>query len=40
LRQRRDDILQLAIHFMENMAAHLDKEVTHISPEAVAALQR
>ena len=39
LRQRREDIPPLATYFMGNMAAHLDKEVTHLSREAVAALQ-
>ena len=39
LRKRREDIPQLAMHFMKHMAAHLDKEVTNLSPEAVVALQ-
>ena len=39
LRQRREDIPQLAEHFMKLMAAHLDKEVTHLSPGATSALQ-
>ena len=38
LRERREDIPQLATFFMERMAAHLDKPVTRLSPEASAAL--
>ena len=40
LRQRREDIALLALYFMTRIAAHLDKEVTSLSPPALAALQR
>ncbi|NKB72829.1 MAG: AAA domain-containing protein [Candidatus Latescibacteria bacterium] len=39
LRQRREDIQQLANYFMERMAAHLNKPVTPLAPEVVTALQ-
>jgi len=39
LRERREDIPLLALHFMERMATHLSKKVTGIEPEAVTALQ-
>ena len=39
LRERRGDIPLLAAYFMDRMAAHLRKEVTHLTPEALAALQ-
>ena len=39
LRERREDILQLANYFIERMAAHLDKEVTRLTPEALVMLQ-
>jgi DNA-binding NtrC family response regulator/ligand-binding sensor domain-containing protein len=39
LRERREDILLLALYFMEKMAAHLDKEVAELAPEALALLQ-
>ena len=39
LRQRRDDIPLLALYFMERMAAHLHKGVTHLAPESLSALQ-
>ena len=39
LRQRREDIPQLANYFMERMAAHLNKPVTPLTPEVVTALQ-
>ena len=39
LRQRMEDIPQLASYFMERMAGHLDKEVTDLTPEALAALR-
>ena len=38
LRERREDIPVLAGYFMERMAAHLNKEVTHLTPDALAAL--
>jgi DNA-binding NtrC family response regulator len=40
LRQRREDIALLALYFMTRVAAHLDKDVTALSPPALAALQR
>jgi len=39
LRQRREDIPLLASYFMERMAVHLHKEVTHLAPETLNALQ-
>jgi len=39
LRERRGDVRLLAEYFMERMAAHLNREVTHLSPEALAALE-
>jgi len=39
LRERREDIPALARYFTARMAAHLDKEVTHLTPEALSALQ-
>jgi formate hydrogenlyase transcriptional activator len=39
LRERREDIRLLAEYFMERMAAHLNREVTQLSPEALAALE-
>ena len=39
LRERREDIPLLATHFMEKMAANLDKAVPGLSPEALRALQ-
>ena len=38
LRERREDIPVLASCFMERMAQHLDKDVTHLTPDALAAL--
>ena len=39
LRERREDISVLANYFMERMASHLDKEVTHLTPEALEVLE-
>ena len=39
LRERREDVPLLASYFMERMAAHLNKEVTQLSSEALATLQ-
>ena len=39
LRERRGDIQLLAEYFMERMAAHLNRDVTHLSPEALVALR-
>ena len=39
LRERLEDIPQLASYFTARMAAHLSKEVTHLTPEALSALQ-
>ena len=39
LRARREDIRLLAEYFMERMAAHLNRGVTHLSPEGLAALE-
>ena len=40
LRERPDDIPQLAAHFMAEMAVHRDKETPRLSPESEAALKR
>jgi transcriptional regulator with GAF, ATPase, and Fis domain len=39
LRERREDIPLLARYFAARMAAHLDKEITRLTPEALSALQ-
>ena len=39
LRERREDITLLANYFMARMAAHLNKEVSQLSVEALATLQ-
>ena len=39
LRERGVDIPFLAVYFMERMAAHLNKAVTHLEPEALAVLE-
>ena len=39
LRARREDIPGLADYFLERMGAHLHKNVTHLTPEALSALQ-
>ena len=39
LRERREDIPQLAHYFMERMAAHLGKEVDRLTPEALERLR-
>ena len=39
LRERREDIPQLAGYFVERMAAHLDKVVTDLTSDALAILQ-
>ena len=39
LRDRKDDIPQLATHFMHEMATHLNKEVPQLSSAAQTALQ-
>lgn len=38
LRERREDIFELAVHFMSMHAQRTDKLVTHLDPEAVEAL--
>jgi DNA-binding NtrC family response regulator/ligand-binding sensor domain-containing protein len=38
LSERREDIPLLAFYFMERMARSLDKEITHLTPEALRAL--
>jgi len=38
LRDRQEDVPLLAIYFMERMAAHLDRKLTHMTPGAFAAL--
>jgi transcriptional regulator with GAF, ATPase, and Fis domain len=40
LRERREDIPALARYFAERMAAHLDREITHLTPEALSLLSR
>jgi len=39
LRERREDIPLLALYFMERMAAHLNKAITHLTAEALATLK-
>ena len=39
LRARREDIPALADYFLERMGAHLNKKVTHLTPEALSVLQ-
>jgi DNA-binding NtrC family response regulator len=39
LRERGEDVALLATFFMERMAAHLNKKITHISPAAVRLLE-
>ena len=39
LNKRREDIPLLAVYFMQEMAAHLHKEVTQLTPEALHMLQ-
>jgi transcriptional regulator with GAF, ATPase, and Fis domain len=39
LRERQEDIPHLAAHFMDRMAAHLNKEIPRLPPEALAALR-
>ena len=38
LRERREDIPLLAEYFMRRMASHLNKPVTHLTPEALSLL--
>jgi len=38
LRERREDVLELALHFLDVHAARAGKVLTHIDPEAVEAL--
>ena len=40
LRERSDDILQLAAHFVALVAENLDKKVPNLSSEAEVALKR
>ena len=40
LRERREDILELALHFLMRSAQKCGKPITHIEPEALAALER
>ncbi len=39
LSERREDIPLLTKYFMERMASHLSKEVTHLTPEALSVFQ-
>ncbi|OGG46713.1 MAG: hypothetical protein A3F84_20330 [Candidatus Handelsmanbacteria bacterium RIFCSPLOWO2_12_FULL_64_10] len=39
LRERREDIPLLAAYFMERMASHLNKEVSHLTSDALALLR-
>ncbi|MEW6755241.1 MAG: sigma 54-interacting transcriptional regulator [Candidatus Latescibacterota bacterium] len=39
LRERREDIVLLALYVMEKMAAHLGRQVTQLEPEALSLLQ-
>jgi transcriptional regulator with GAF, ATPase, and Fis domain len=40
LRERTEDILELALHFLMRSAQKCGKRITHIEPEALAALER
>jgi DNA-binding NtrC family response regulator len=40
LRERMEDILELALHFLMRSAQKCGKPITHIEPEALAALER
>ena len=40
LRERTEDILELALHFLMRSAQKNGKRITHIDPEALAALER
>jgi transcriptional regulator with GAF, ATPase, and Fis domain len=40
LRERTEDILELALHFLMQAAQKSGKPITHIEPEALAALER
>lgn len=40
LRERKDDIPMLALHFLHKFAAEMDKEITSISNEALEELER
>ncbi len=39
LAERKDDIFELALHFLKQSSAGLEKRVTHIDEDALAALQ-
>ena len=39
LRERLEDVPLLAAYFMQRKAAHLNKQVTHLTPQALAMLQ-
>jgi transcriptional regulator with GAF, ATPase, and Fis domain len=40
LRERTEDIMELALHFLMRSAQKCGKRITHIEPEALAALER
>jgi transcriptional regulator with GAF, ATPase, and Fis domain len=40
LRERTEDIMELALHFLMRSAQKCGKRITHIDPEALAALER
>ena len=40
LRERTEDILELALHFLMQASQKCGKPITHIDPEALAALER
>jgi transcriptional regulator with GAF, ATPase, and Fis domain len=40
LRERTEDILELALHFLMRSAQKCGKRITHIEPEALSALER
>jgi transcriptional regulator with GAF, ATPase, and Fis domain len=40
LRERSEDIMELALHFLMRSAQKSGKRITHIDPEALAALER
>jgi transcriptional regulator with GAF, ATPase, and Fis domain len=40
LRERREDLFELALYFLNRAAARLGKRITHINEDALAALER
>lgn len=40
LRERREDLIELALHFLKQSSARTGKRITHIEDEALAAIER